>query len=96
MKVEKKSLLQKMIKNLIFVFLLNLIFVFHCDTSISKLTIDVLKDFENYKTANLLNSTHFSCDNGERILDIEKFNDDFCDCKDGSDENSNSFFLLFE
>jgi len=96
MKVEKKSLLQKMIKNWILVFLLNFIFVFYCDTSISKLNIDVLKDFENYKTINHLNSTHFSCDNGERILDIDRFNDDFCDCKDGSDENSNWFFLLFE
>ena len=34
-----------------------------------------------------LNSTHFTCDNNTKILPLEKFNDDFCDCEDGSDEN---------
>jgi hypothetical protein len=36
---------------------------------------------------NQINSTHFSCDNNKKILPLEKFNDDFCDCEDGSDEN---------
>ncbi len=36
-----------------------------------------------------LNKTHFYCDNEQKILSINKFNDDFCDCNDGSDENSN-------
>lgn len=63
-----------------------------CDISISKLNKDVLKDFEMLKLATFLNDTHFSCDNGENILDLDKFNDDFCDCKDGSDENSNNHF----
>jgi hypothetical protein len=38
----------------------------------------------------LLNKTHFSCDDEKNILNINKFNDDYCDCLDGSDENSNS------
>ena len=36
---------------------------------------------------NKINSTHFSCDNNTKILTIDKFNDDYCDCEDGSDEN---------
>ena len=36
---------------------------------------------------NKINSTHFSCDNNKKILSLEKFNDDYCDCDDGSDEN---------
>ena len=36
---------------------------------------------------NKINSTHFSCDNNTKIFPLEKFNDDFCDCDDGSDEN---------
>ena len=36
---------------------------------------------------NKINSTHFSCDNNTKIFPLEKFNDDFCDCEDGSDEN---------
>ncbi len=35
----------------------------------------------------LLNKTHFSCDEN-KILKMNQFNDDFCDCEDGSDENS--------
>lgn len=54
----------------------------------------MLKEFENYKVAIVLNDTHFSCDDGENILDLDKFNDDFCDCRDGSDENSN-FIIEF-
>ena len=34
-----------------------------------------------------INSTHFSCDNNTKIFTLEKFNDNFCDCEDGSDEN---------
>ncbi len=60
----------------------------NCDVTISKLNKDVLKDFENYKIAHFINKTHFSCDDGNNILHLNKFNDDFCDCKDGSDENS--------
>ena len=46
---------------------------------------------------NQINSTHFSCDNNKKIFSLEKFNDDFCDCEDGSDENktnacSNGFY----
>ena len=36
---------------------------------------------------NKLNSTHFSCDNNQKILSLDKFNDNYCDCEDGSDEN---------
>ena len=36
---------------------------------------------------NKLNSTHFSCDNNQKILTLDKFNDNYCDCEDGSDEN---------
>lgn len=36
---------------------------------------------------NKLNSTHFSCDSNRKILPLEKFNDNYCDCEDGSDEN---------
>ena len=35
----------------------------------------------------LINSTHFSCDNQNKILSLEKLNDNYCDCEDGSDEN---------
>lgn len=34
-----------------------------------------------------LNETHFSCDNDNKVLSLNKFNDDFCDCDDGADEN---------
>ena len=36
---------------------------------------------------NKINSTHFSCDSNRKILPLEKFNDNYCDCEDGSDEN---------
>ena len=36
---------------------------------------------------NGINTTHFSCDNGKKILSFEKLNDNYCDCEDGSDEN---------
>lgn len=39
-----------------------------------------------------INHTHFSCDDGNNIQPIKHFNDDYCDCEDGSDENSK--FLL--
>ena len=53
-----------------------------------RLNKDILKEFNNYKPAIFLNSTHFSCDEGSNILSSKKFNDDFCDCQDGADENS--------
>ena len=59
-----------------------------CDLSISKLNKDILSEFNYYKPANFLNTTHFSCDNGTNIFPAIKFNDDFCDCIDGADENS--------
>ncbi len=37
---------------------------------------------------NKINSTHFACDNNQKILSLEKFNDNYCDCEDGSDENT--------
>lgn len=89
-----KNFLKILMNKLVILFLFNIIFSIICDVSISKLNKDVLKDFENYKVANFLNDTHFSCDNGEIILDIDKFNDDFCDCNDGSDENSNKLQVL--
>lgn len=36
----------------------------------------------------LLNKTHFSCDSGNKLLSMNKINDDYCDCADGADENS--------
>jgi hypothetical protein len=39
------------------------------------------------KQIKVLNKTHFSCDEN-KILKISAYNDDFCDCEDGSDENS--------
>ncbi len=42
---------------------------------------------QNKKFINVLNKTHFSCDD-KKILKMKQFNDDFCDCEDGSDENS--------
>ena len=59
-----------------------------CEISISKLNQDILSEFNYYKPAIFLNSTHFSCDEGSNIFEIKKFNDDFCDCIDGADENS--------
>lgn len=35
-----------------------------------------------------LNDTHFACDGNLTVLDLSKINDDYCDCEDGSDENS--------
>ena len=35
-----------------------------------------------------INETHFECDNGAKILEVHKINDDYCDCIDGSDETS--------
>jgi len=93
----RKTILLKISNNLALLFMLNIIYTFMCDISISKLNKDVLKDFDNYKVAIFLNYTHFSCDNGQNVLDLPKFNDDFCDCKDGSDENSKlSTFIYFK
>jgi hypothetical protein len=88
-RISKRTILKILIKNFAILFALNQIFYMICDVSISKLKKDVLKEFENYKVAMVLNDSHFSCDDGENILDLDKFNDDFCDCRDGSDENSN-------
>lgn len=65
------------------------------DLSISKINKDILIDFEKHHPAKILNSTHFSCDNGTNILNLKNFNDDFCDCQDGADENSNLLIILF-
>jgi hypothetical protein len=44
---------------------------------------------------NQLNKTHFTCGQDKNvILHIAKFNDDFCDCDDGSDENSKKFYII--
>lgn len=92
--ISKGMILKILIKNFAILFVLNIIFSIICDVSISKLKKDVLRDFENYKVAIILNDTHFSCDDGENILDLDKFNDDFCDCKDGSDENSILYYFF--
>ena len=89
-RIHNKSILKIIKKNFTPLILFIVINSIICDVTISKLNKDVLKDFENYKVAIFLNETHFSCDHGENILDLDKFNDDFCDCKDGSDENSNN------
>lgn len=86
--LDKKLSFNNMSTKLALLVLLNFLYLFMCDVSISKLNKDVLKDFENYKFAKIFNETHFSCDDGQKIFDLNKFNDDFCDCKDGSDENS--------
>ncbi len=39
------------------------------------------------KFIKVLNKTHFECDEN-KILKMSAFNDDYCDCNDGSDENS--------
>ena len=41
----------------------------------------------NQTFINKINSTHFSCDNGDVVLPLSSLNDDYCDCNDGSDEN---------
>jgi hypothetical protein len=49
------------------------------------------------KYIKVLNKTHFSCDEN-KILKMSAYNDDFCDCDDGSDENSriNKKRLIFK
>ena len=88
MKEKKTIIILKFIflSSITFYFLLSLI---KSDLSYSKLTEDIMKDINNYKYAIQINKTHFSCDEGNNILDIIKLNDDFCDCADGADENSN-------
>lgn len=94
MKVRKLLKTKNILINIIIITILNInILLSNCDISISKLSKDVLKDFESYKTANFINKTHFSCDEGTNILPLDKFNDDFCDCIDGSDENSKNLFF---
>jgi protein kinase C substrate 80K-H len=34
----------------------------------------------------MIDNTHFICDDN-KTLHIENFNDNFCDCEDGQDEN---------
>jgi len=87
--ISNRTILKLLTKNFAIFILLNFIFSMICDVSISKLKKDVLRDFDNHKVAVIVNDTHFICDDGKNILDVDKFNDDFCDCKDGSDENSN-------
>jgi hypothetical protein len=45
------------------------------------------------KQIKVINQTFFSCD-GNKTFSMDKFNDNFCDCDDGSDENSKSFVIL--
>ena len=48
--------------------------------------------FDNINTfqikPTILNKTHFSCDNNTSIFPLTSLNDDYCDCKDGSDEST--------
>ncbi len=48
-----------------------------------------LINLSNTATANTTppSKSNFTCDNGKLILPIEKQNDDYCDCLDGTDEN---------
>ena len=77
---------------LCFLFLIQLSFSFifkqNKDNSISDEYSPLQKDFDSSQIfIHKINSTHFSCDNDTKIFSLEKFNDDFCDCEDGSDEN---------
>ena len=54
----------------------------------NKINILTNNDFNlNQIYIHKINSTHFSCDDNKKILSIDKFNDNYCDCEDGSDEN---------
>ena len=46
-----------------------------------------LSDSSGFIFAKVLNETHFSCDNEKNILNLDRINDDSCDCDDGTDEN---------
>jgi hypothetical protein len=59
------------------------IFIFQ----IISLIPSVLLNDQVIKYIEVLNKTHFLCDTN-KILKLDKFNDDFCDCDDGVDENS--------
>ena len=45
------------------------------------------EEYTKQKFIKIINTTHFSCDNDKHIFPIKNFNDDYCDCDDGSDEN---------
>ena len=77
-----------------FLLLIEVIFSFISKTNNEDLINQVYisnEDQTNYNLnqiyINKLNSTHFSCDNNKKILSLDKFNDNYCDCEDGSDEN---------
>jgi len=55
--------------------------------------IDVIISTYIIETPKLFNKTHFICDD-QKILNINKFNDDYCDCVDGSDENSKLYIYV--
>lgn len=86
MRINIISLLKILLSKIVFLLLISFS-ISHI--SISKLNKDILREFNNYKPAIFHNSTNFSCDNGSNNLTADKFNDDFCDCEDGADENSN-------
>ena len=75
-----------------FIFLIQLVFSFIFKPKGENSPYDpyspIQKDFNSSQIyIHKINSSHFSCDNNTKILPIEKFNDDYCDCIDGSDEN---------
>ena len=75
-----------------FLFLIQLVFSFifksSQDNRLNNPSSLLQKDFNSEQIyINRINSTHFSCDNNSKIFPLEKYNDDFCDCEDGSDEN---------
>lgn len=67
--------------------------IIYCWINILPLNTALPKNSMNY--IKILNKTHFSCDDEENILHLSKFNDDYCDCIDGSDENSKIIFFYF-
>ena len=75
-----------------FLFLIQLVFSFvfksNLENSLNNPSSLLQKDFNSEQIyIHKINSTHFSCDNNTKIFPLDKFNDDFCDCEDGSDEN---------
>lgn len=61
------------------------LYTIHADSAVPVLPVRGIPkyDWSNYA------STHFSCDQGTKI-ERKMFNDDFCDCEDGSDEPGTS------
>ena len=81
---------------LLFLFQFVFSFIFKTDKENSNYnpSSPIQKDFNSsQKYITKINSSHFSCDNNTKIFPLEKFNDDFCDCEDGSDENKTNACL---